>query len=298
MTRKGKGGRPGERRRGRVSVGSRARGRTGVEIHPTALVHPKAELGLEVSVGPYTIIGEHVKIGRGTHVMSHVYLDGWTEIGERCRVFPYASIGAPPQHLLYKGEPTRVVIGNDNILREYVTVHRGTVAGGGITKIGQQNLLMAYAHVAHDCELGNQVIMANAAMLAGHITVGDHAIIGGLVGVHQYVRIGPFVMIGACSAVGQDVPPFMRAAGGYRAKLYGLNSVGLRRQGFAQERIAALKRAYEVLFRSGHRVAEAMKLAKEQFKDNADVLAVVSFMEGTRRGVCRSVDPSLEDDEE
>jgi UDP-N-acetylglucosamine acyltransferase len=268
-----------------------------VQIHPTAVVHSGAQLAQDVEIGPFSVVGEHVKIGRGTKLMAHVYVDGWTEIGERCQVYPYASIGTPPQHLQYQGEPTRVVIGHDNILREYVTVNRGTVQGGGVTSIGNRNFLMAYVHVAHDCHLGNHLIMANAATLAGHITIGDHAIIGGLVGIHQFVRVGPYVMIGGCSAVGRDVPPFMRAAGGYRAKLYGLNSVGLKRQGFSNERIVTLKQAYELLFRSGHRMAEAMKIAREEFKDSVDVLQVLTFMEGSKRGVCRSVGKEAEAEE-
>jgi UDP-N-acetylglucosamine acyltransferase len=268
-----------------------------VQIHPTAIVHPKAQLSEGVEIGPFSVVGEHVKIGRGTRLMAHVYVEGWTEIGERCQLYPYASIGTPPQHLQYQGEPTQVVIGHDNILREYVTVNRGTVPGGGMTTIGHHNFLMAYVHVAHDCHLGNYLIMANAATLAGHITIGDHAIIGGLVGIHQFVRIGRYVMIGGCSAVGRDVPPFMRAAGGYRAQLYGLNSIGLKRQGFSNERISTLKRAYELLFRSGHRMAEALKLARDEFRDNPEVLEVLTFMEGSKRGVCRSVGKEAEDDE-
>ncbi len=268
-----------------------------MQIHPTAIVHPKAQLGEDVAIGPYSIVGEHVRIGRGTQVMSHVNIDGWTEIGDRCQIYPFASIGTAPQHLQYKGEPTRVVIGHDNILREYVTVNRGTVFGGGATTIGHHNVLMAYVHVAHDCHLGNQIIMANAATLAGHISVGDHAIIGGLSGIHQYVRIGSHVMIGGCSAVGRDVPPFMRAAGGYRAHLYGLNSIGLKRQGFTHERISALKHAYELLFRSGLMMAEALKRARDEFKDQPDVQEVVTFVEGTKRGICRSVGVGQEEDE-
>lgn len=259
-----------------------------MQIHPTAIVHPKAELDGDVEIGPFSVIGEHVKIGRGTRLISHVCVEGWTEIGERCQIYPFASIGTPPQHLQYQGEPTRVVIGHDNILREYVTVNRGTKAGGGLTAIGHHNFLMAYVHVAHDCMLGNQIIMANAATLAGHITIGDHSILGGLVGVHQYVRIGPYAMIGGCSALGQDVPPFTRAAGGYRARLYGLNWVGLKRHGFSGERVTVLKRAYEVLFRSGHRLAEAIKRARDEFGESGDVQEMLAFLEGTKRGICRS----------
>ncbi|MGH7254931.1 MAG: acyl-ACP--UDP-N-acetylglucosamine O-acyltransferase [Nitrospirales bacterium] len=268
-----------------------------MRIHPTAVVHPKAELAEDVEVGPFSVIGEHVKIGRGSRLIAHVYVEGWTEIGERCQLYPYASIGSPPQHLQYRNEPTRVQIGHDNLIREYVTINRGTVPGGGLTKIGNQNFLMAYVHVAHDCLLGDQLIMANAATLAGHITVGDHAIIGGLVGIHQFVRVGAYAMIGGCSAVGRDVPPYMRAAGGYRARLYGLNSIGLKRLGFGSERISALKRAYELLFRSGHRMAEAIKQVRDTFKDSPDVMEVVRFIEGSKRGICRSVGKDAEDEE-
>lgn len=269
-----------------------------MQIHPSAIVHPKAELAADVVVGPFCHVGEHVKIGKGTRLISHVSLDGWTEIGERCEIYPFASIGGPPQHLGYTGEPTKVVIGHDNIFREYVTVNRGTIPGGGVTSLGNKNFLMAYVHVAHDCRLGNHLIMANAASLAGHITIGDHAIIGGLTGIHQYVRVGAYSMVGGCCALGQDLPPYMRAAGGYRARMYGLNSVGLRRHGFSPDRVAVLKRAYDLLFRSGHRTAEAAKLAKVEFVDQPDVMTVVAFMEGTKRGICRSVEHDREDEED
>lgn len=269
-----------------------------MQIHPQAIVHPQAKLADDVVVGPYCMVGEHVTIGKGTRLLSHVTVEGWTQIGERCELHPFVSIGGPPQHLQYKGEPTQVVIGDDNIFREYVTVNRATAQGGGKTTIGSKNFLMAYVHVAHDCHLGSHLIMANAATLAGHITIGDHAILGGLTGVHQYVRIGAFSMVGGCCALGQDVPPFMRAAGGYRARMYGLNSVGLRRQGFSAERVAVLKRAYELLFRSGHRIAEAAKLARAEFPDQPDVMTVVAFMEGTKRGICRSVGRDEEDEGE
>jgi UDP-N-acetylglucosamine acyltransferase len=268
-----------------------------VQIHSTAIVHPKASLADDVEVGPFCLIGEHVTIGKGTRLLSHVTVDGWTEIGERNELHPFASIGGPPQHLGYQGEPTKVVIGHDNIFREYVTINRATVQGGGVTSLGSKNFLMAYVHVAHDCRLGSHLIMANAASLAGHITIGDHAIIGGLTGIHQYVRIGSYSMVGGCCAITQDLPPFMRAAGGYRARMYGLNSVGLRRHGFSPDRISVLKRAYDMLFRSGHRVAEATKLAKAEFGDQPDVMTILGFLEGTKRGICRSVGKDQEDEE-
>jgi UDP-N-acetylglucosamine acyltransferase len=268
-----------------------------VQIHSTAIVHPKASLADDVEVGPFCLIGEHVTIGKGTRLLSHVMVDGWTEIGERNELHPFASIGGPPQHLGYKGEPTKVIIGHDNILREYVTVNRATVQGGGTTTIGSKNFLMAYVHIAHDCHLGSHLILANAASLAGHITIDDHAIIGGLTGIHQHVRIGSYSMVGGCCGIVQDLPPFMRAAGGYRARMYGLNSVGLRRQGFSADRISVLKRAYDMLFRSGHRIAEAARLAKAEFGDQPDVMTVLGFLEGTKRGICRSVGKDQEDEE-
>ena len=269
-----------------------------MKIHPTAVIHPKALLADDVEVGPYSVVGEHVSIGKGTKVSSHVCIDGWTEIGERCELHPFVSVGGPPQHMQYKNEATKVVIGHDNVLREYVTVNRATLQGGGTTTIGDHNFLMAYVHVAHDCHLGDHLILANAASLAGHITIGDHAIIGGLSGIHQYVRIGAYSMVGGCCALGQDLPPFMRAAGGYRARMYGLNSIGLRRHGFSADRISTLKQAYEVLFRSGHRVAEAVKLARQSFGQHQDVMQVVDFMEGTKRGICRSVGKEQESEDD
>jgi UDP-N-acetylglucosamine acyltransferase len=268
-----------------------------VQIHPQAIVHPKAQLAEDVVIGPFCVVGEHVSIKKGTRLLSHVSVEGWSEIGERCELHPFVSIGGPPQHLGYKGEPTKVIVGNDNIFREYVTINRGTAQGGGVTAVGSKNFLMAYVHVAHDCVLGDHLILANAASLAGHITIGDHAIIGGLTGIHQFVRIGAYAMVGGCCALGQDVPPFMRAAGGYRAKMYGLNSVGLRRHGFSTDRVAVLKRAYDILFRSGHRIAEAAKLAKAEFADQPDVMAVVAFLEGTKRGICGSVGKDQENEE-
>ncbi|WDT81067.1 MAG: acyl-ACP--UDP-N-acetylglucosamine O-acyltransferase [Candidatus Manganitrophus sp.] len=193
---------------------------------------------------------------------------------------------AAPQDLKYKGEPTRLKIGNQNTFREYVTLNRGTQGGRGETVIGDRNFFMAYVHVAHDCIVGNQVILANAATLAGHITIGDHAILGGLSGIHQFVKIGAYAMIGGCSAVAQDVPPYVSVAGN-RAKLYGLNLIGLKRHGFSKERIEALKGAYKLLFRSGLTLREAAKQAREKWKEIADVESLVSFVEQSERGISR-----------
>ncbi len=258
-----------------------------MSIHPTAIVHPKSELDEDVIVGPFCVVGEHVKIGRGTELCSHVCIEGITEIGQRCKIFSYVSIGASPQHLEYHDEPTRLSIGDENILREYVTIHRGTALGGGVTTIGQHNFLMAYVHIAHDCHIGNSVIIANAATLAGHISIGNSAVIGGLVGVHQRVRIGDYAMIGGCSAVAKDVPPFMRASGN-RANLYGVNAIGLRREKFSDERIRVLKQAYSLLFRKNQRMADSIQLVRHQFQESPDVLALLTFLETSIRGTCRS----------
>ncbi len=266
-------------------------------IHPTACVHPGAELADGVRVGPFCVIGEHVKLGKGTELRAHVCIEGITEIGQRCRLFPYVSIGSPPQHLQYHDEPTQVCIGDDNVVREYVTINRGTAFGEGVTTIGRQNFLMAYSHVAHDCHVGNNVIMANGTTLAGHVSIGNYAVIGGLVGVHQYVRIGDYAMIGGWSAVARDVPPFMRAAGN-RASLYGLNTIGLRREGISAPRIRVLKQAYNVLFRKRSRLADAIKVARHQFQDSQDVLVLLTFLETSTRGTCRPVRKSRDDQED
>jgi UDP-N-acetylglucosamine acyltransferase len=264
-------------------------------VHQTAIVHPKAELGEDVTVGPYTVIGEHVRIGRSTRIDPHVVIEGWTEVGEHCQIHSFVSLGAPPQHLKYNGEETYVRIGHHNILREYVTVNRATVFGGGVTSLGNHNVLMAYVHIAHDCHIGDHVLMANAATLAGHITIGDHAIVGGLVGIHQFVRIGPYSMIGGCSAVGQDVPPFMRAAGGYRARLFGVNTIGLKRHGFSDDRIRQLKQVYLALFRSDLRLAEAVKKVRNEFGEHQDVQDLLAFLDGTKRGICKGSDEREEE---
>ena len=268
-----------------------------MNIHQTAIIHPKAEIEEDVRIGPYCVVGEHVRIKRGTELVSHVYVEGHTEIGQRCKLFPYSSIGSPPQHLQYKEEPTQVIIGDDNIFREYVTVNRATSFGGGITRIGHHNFLMAYVHIAHDCELGDHIVMANAATLAGHISIGNYSVIGGLVGIHQYVRIGEYAMVGGCSAVPQDVPPFMRAAGGYPVRLFGVNSIGLRRHKFGAERISLLKEAYSLLFRQQHRLSEATKIARSQYEHSQDVLKLVTFIESSRRGVSRGAKRELDDRE-
>jgi UDP-N-acetylglucosamine acyltransferase len=259
---------------------------TSIKAHPTAIIHEKAELGDGVEIGPYSIIGEHVKIRRGTRIASHVVIEGWTLIGEDCQIFPFATIGTIPQDLKFKGEESRIVVGDRNAIREYVTIHRGTAGGEGVTTIGSDNLLMAYVHVAHDCRIGNRVILANAATLAGHVTVQDHAVIGGLVGVHQFTAIGRHAFIGGCSCVTQDVPPFVHATGN-RVQLYGLNTVGLKRSGFSEERLEKLKKAYRILFRSKLTMKEAIRKVRKELADSPDVEEMASFIEKSERGICR-----------
>ncbi len=218
-------------------------------IHPTAIIHPTAELHETVSVGPYSIIEGGVVIDSGTRIGSHVVIDQYTRIGKDCQIFPFTSIGTAPQDKKFKGEKTELVIGDDNVIREYATINRGTPDGGGVTRIGNQNLLLAYIHIAHDCHLGNGITMVNVATLGGHVTLEDYSVIGGLAAVHQFVRIGVHAYVGGKTGVSQDIPPFVLASG-ERAKLFGLNIVGLKRHNFSNEVIQALKKAYQTVIRS------------------------------------------------
>jgi UDP-N-acetylglucosamine acyltransferase len=257
-----------------------------LEIHPTAIVHPRAEIAEGVKIGPYSVIGEHVRIGRDTILDSHVVVDGWTEIGDRCHLYPFVSVGTAPQAIRYAGEPTRVQVGNDNLIREFVTIHRGTVAGGGETVLGNGNFIMAYSHIAHDCRVGSQVAMANNSTLAGHILVEDFAIVGGLVAVHQFVRIGCYAMVGGASAIPQDIPPYMMASGN-RAKLFGLNNVGLKRHKFPEATLAALKKTYRLIFRSHLTFSKAVERVKAEVPDIPEVRHLLEFLKGSKRGFCR-----------
>lgn len=255
-------------------------------IHNTALIDSKAELDSGVEVGPYCIIGPHVRIGKDTKLGPHVVIDGWTQIGEGCRIFQFASLGTIPQDLKYKGEESWVILGNNNVIREFVTINRGTSQSGGKTIIGNNNLFMVYSHVAHDCEIGNQVVLANAATLAGHIEIEDYAIVGGLVGVHQFVRLGCHSIIGGGSGVNQDIPPYMMA-NGQRVKLYGLNKVGLKRRNFSDEAISNLKIAYRIIFRSGLTVRRALHQIQTEIKNSPEVDHLVSFIKSSKRGIAR-----------
>jgi UDP-N-acetylglucosamine acyltransferase len=255
-------------------------------IHPTAIIHPEAELHDTVTVGPYAVIGEHVRIGRGTAVGAHTVIDGWTDIGEDNQIFHLASIGGIPQDLKYKGEETWLKIGNRNIFREFVTIHPGTVTGDSETTIGDGNLFMAYCHVAHDCHIGDNVVMANSATLAGHVRVEDYAILGGLSAVHQFVVIGAHTMVGGGALVGQDVPPYTIVTGD-RARLRGLNLVGLRRRGFTEESIYILRKAYKILVFAKLKIADALERIRTELPQTPEVCRFVEFIEKSERGICR-----------
>lgn len=256
-------------------------------IHPNAIIDPKAEIGEGVEIGPYSIIEQDVIIGQGTKIGPHVIIREGTRIGERCQIYQFASIGEAPQALAYQGEKTYLIIGDHNVIREFVTLHRGTLKGGGKTVIGNNNYFMAYSHVAHDCVIGNQVILANGATLAGHILIEDYAIIGGLSAIHQFCRVGTYAFISGLTGVTLDIPPFMLASGN-RAKLYGLNSVGLKRHKFPEETIKALKKAYRIIFRSGLTLENAMrKVQEDEIFKIPEVQHLIDFIQHSKRGISR-----------
>ena len=258
-----------------------------MRIHSTAIVSADAHISEGVEIGPYTIIGPDVRIGKNSSIGPHVVIEPHTDIGESCRIFQFSSIGAIPQDLKFKGEENRVVIGNNNTIREFVTINRATSSDIGVTVLGNNNLIMAYCHIAHNCKLGNNIIMVNVANLAGHIHVDDYAIIGGLTGVHQFTRIGAHCIIGGTSAVDKDIPPFVTASGN-RARLYGLNVIGLKRRGFKEETIRALKEAYRIVFRSSLLLSVAIEKVKSEVEDIPEVRQFVEFIENrSARGICR-----------
>ncbi|WP_374445623.1 acyl-ACP--UDP-N-acetylglucosamine O-acyltransferase [Stella sp.] len=256
-------------------------------IHPTAVVAPGAELGTDVTIGPFCCVGGNVRLGDGVTLVSHAVIDGHTTIGAGTRVFPFAALGLPPQHLRYKGEPVTLEIGCNNQIREHVTMHPGTPFGSGRTRIGDNGLFMVGTHVAHDCEIGNHVIMANNATLGGHVHVDDHAYLGGLCAVHQYVRIGHHAMIGGMSGVESDVIPYGSVMGD-RGRLSGLNVVGLKRHGFSREDVHRLRSAYRLLFAQEGTLAERIVDVAELFADNPPVMDIVNFIrEDSTRAICQ-----------
>ncbi|HEX6956863.1 MAG TPA: acyl-ACP--UDP-N-acetylglucosamine O-acyltransferase [Ferrovibrio sp.] len=256
-------------------------------IHPTAIVEDGARLGNDVRIGPYCHIGSEAELGDGVELVSHAVVAGITSIGAGTRIFPFASIGHQPQDLKYKGERSRLIIGRNNVIREGVTMNPGTEGGGMLTRIGDGCLFMAGAHVAHDCQLGNNIIMANNATLAGHIELGDFAFVGGLAAIHQFCRIGPHAMIGGMSGVEQDVIPYGMVIGN-RAHLTGLNLVGLKRRGFGRDEIAGLRAAYDLLFGKNGTFVQRLDDVAAKFTEIAPVQEVVSFIRNaSKRGICQ-----------
>jgi len=255
-------------------------------IHPTAIVHDGAQLAAEVAVGPYSIVGPGVQLGEGTWIGAHVVLDGRTRVGRRNRIFHFASIGAPPQDKKYADEDTAVEIGDGNVIREYVTINRGTALDAGVTRVGSDNWIMAYVHFAHDCQIGSHSIFANACQLAGHVTVGDWAIFGATTLVHQFVHIGAHAFTGMATYLPQDLPPFVTAAGNM-ARPYGINSEGLKRRGFSPQTINGLKQAYRTLYRRGLGLEEARRELESQAEDCPPVREILDFLAKTKRGIIR-----------
>jgi len=253
-------------------------------IHPRAVISPKAEIADGVKIGPYSIIGDNVKIDEGTEIGSGVLIEGWTKIGKGCKILHGAVIGTPPQDSKYKGEKSFVEIGDNNLIREYVTIHRGTEKES-ITYIGNNNL-MAYCHIAHNCWIGNEVIIANGGTLAGYVKVENKAVIGGLTGIHQFVRIGTLAMVGGCTKVVKDIPPFT-LANGNPALLWGLNVVGLKRAGIPLKTREKLKKAYKILFKSGLNTTQALEKIENEFENIPEVRYLCDFIRSSNRGICK-----------
>ena len=255
-------------------------------IHPTAIVHPGARLASDVAVGPYAVIGDEVEIGAGSSIGAHTVIQGPTRIGRDNRIFQFVSLGEIPQDKKYCGERTALEIGDGNTIREFCTFNRGTVQDAGVTRVGDDNWIMAYVHIAHDCQIGSHTVFANNAQLAGHVHVGDHAILGGFTVVHQYVHIGAHVITAMGTIVLQDIPPFVTAAGN-TAKPYGINSEGLKRRGYSAETIAQIKRAYKSLYRSGLSLEDARRDIATQLSQCAELKPLVEFLDESRRAIIR-----------
>ena len=255
-------------------------------IHPTAIVSPEAELGSDVSIGPYCRIGCRVKIGNGCRFESHVVVEGPTTIGDDNQFYPFGTIGLPPQDLKFKGEETFLAIGDHNVFREYVNINRGTKGGGSCTRIGDHNFLMAYVHIGHDSQIGNQIIMANAATLAGHVTIEDHATVGAFSGVHQFCRVGTHGYVGGYSVVTKDVLPYSKTVSERNTQSYGPNVIGLERKGFSPEQIQNIKAAFRLLLQSKLNTAQAVETIKKTLK-SAEVQTILDFIESSTRGVIK-----------
>lgn len=255
-------------------------------IHPTAIVDPSAQIADSCEVGPYTVIGANVTIDEGSWIGPHVVLKGPTKIGKNNKIYQFASVGEDPQDLKYAGEPTRLEIGDNNIIREYATINRGTAGGGGVTRIGDHNLLMAYIHIAHDCQIASNTVFSNGASLAGHVNVGEYAILAGFACVHQFCSVGEHAFVGLNSVANRDVPPFMMVVGNY-AEAKGINKNGLRRRGFSDEAISALHRAYMALVRQKGQREAAVDSLKNDIETYPEVKRFLSFIENSERGIVR-----------
>jgi UDP-N-acetylglucosamine acyltransferase len=255
-------------------------------IHPTAIIDPSAEIAEDVVVGPYAVIGPRVSIDSGTELGPHAVIKGPTRIGRDNRIFQFASVGEDPQDKKYGGEPTWLEIGDRNVIREFATMHRGTVQEEGLTRIGNDNLFMAYTHVAHDCVIANRVIMANAASLAGHVQVDDCAILGGFSLVHQFCRVGQYCFSAMGSVISRDIPPYVMV-GGRPTKPHGINTVGLERHGFSSEALRQIKKAYKIIYKAGFKLDEAIKLLQDMADEHPEILPLVDFLKSTGRSIVR-----------
>jgi UDP-N-acetylglucosamine acyltransferase len=260
---------------------------SGNKIHKTAIISEGAQLSEDVEVGPYSVLGPKVKIGPRVKVGSSCLIDGNTSIGGGCAIYSGAVVGSPPQDLKYKGEDTKLVIGENNIIREFTTINTGTEEGGGVTRVGSDNLIMAYSHIAHDCAVGDNCVLANCATLAGHVTIEDRAVIGGLVAIHQFCRVGKLSIVGGCSKVVQDIPPFSMCDG-HPAKVYGLNLIGLRRARVTASAIADLKSAYHHLFFSGLGKTNAIEKVLHDIAESPEIKYVIDFVKASSRGIARA----------
>ncbi len=255
-------------------------------IHPSAVIDPAAELDPSVEIGPYAVVGPHVRLTEGVVLRPHAHVTGHTEIGRETVIYSFASVGEVPQDRKYRGEPTRLVIGARNTIREYATLHPGTAGGGGLTSVGDENLIMIGAHIAHDCQLGSHIVMANNVALAGHVLIEDYAVLGASAHLHQFCRVGESAMVGAMTGVGQDVAPFT-IAHGVPARMFAVNRINMERRDFPPERIAAVKRAFRLIFRSGLRPYEAFARVRAELPDSRDAEHMVAFLEKSERGFCR-----------
>jgi len=267
-------------------------------VHPSAVVHSKARLGTGVYVGPGSYVGEKVTINKNTRMDGNVWITGRTEIGKDCRFSPFSAIGTEPQDITYAGEDTLLRIGDRNVFREFMTIHRGTVKGGGKTVIGSDNYFMAYSHVAHDCDVGNGIIFTHAATIGGHVTVGDGANVGAATGVHQFCRIGRHSFIGGYSTITQDVLPFSKVAGGRPTLLYGLNAVGLKRMGYEKERISVLKHIFKIFFYSELNSLQALERIEKEIPPGEDRDEILRFVRTTKRGIVKKPSEKWEKDSE